>query len=144
LSAAQNWNGATETVTLLSDDCWTVKLTSFEAFVSPTVTEMEPLHLSVRLFSLVDVVIIFSPRRYNGRCFDFSASEFASLDFAIVEFFAAYSTRALLWSSETVWSTAFRVSTESHSGLASQPLRKIKKGKLKKTIGRLRKYGIEV
>jgi hypothetical protein len=63
LSAAQNWNGATETVTLLSDDCWTVKLTSFEAFVSPTVTEMEPLHLSVRLFSLVDVVIIFSPMK---------------------------------------------------------------------------------
>lgn len=112
--------------------------------MSPMVTEMEPLHLSVRLFPLVDVVIIFSPRRYNGRCSDFSASEFASLDFAIVEFFAAYSTRALLWSSETVWSTAFRVSTESHSGLASQPLRKIKKGKLKKTIGRLRKYGIEV
>lgn len=57
---AQNWNGATETVILPSDDCWTVKLTSFEAFVSPTVTDMELLHFSVRLFSLVDVVTIFS------------------------------------------------------------------------------------
>src|ERR1039457_3384836 len=36
---AQNWNGATETDILPSDDCWTVKLTSFEAFVSPTVTD---------------------------------------------------------------------------------------------------------
>jgi hypothetical protein len=141
---AQNWNGATETVILPSDDCWTVKLTSFEAFVSPMVTDMEPLHFSVRLLSLVDVVTIFSPRRYNGCCFDFSASVLASLDFAIVEVLAAYSTSALLWSSETVWSTAFRVSKESHSGLASQPLRKIRKGKLQKTIGRLRKYGIEV
>jgi len=141
---AQNWNGATETVILPSDDCWTVKLTSFEAFVSPMVTDMEPLHFSVRLLSLVDVVTIFSPRRYNGCCFDFSASELASLDFAIVEVLAAYSTSALLRSSETVWSTAFRVSKESHSGLASQPLRKIRKGKLQKTIGRLRKYGIEV
>jgi hypothetical protein len=42
---AQNWNGATETDILPSDDCWTVKLTSFEAIVSPTVTDMEPLHL---------------------------------------------------------------------------------------------------
>ena len=141
---AQNWNGATETVILPSDDCWTVKLTSFEAFVSPTVTDMEPLHFSVRLFSLVDIVTIFSSRRYNGCCFDFPASEVASLDFAIVEFLAAYSTSALLWSSETVLSTAFRVSKESHSGLTSQPLRKIRKGKLQKTIGRLRKYGIEV
>ena len=41
---AQNWNGATVTDILPSDDCWTVKLTSFEAFVSPTVTDMEPLH----------------------------------------------------------------------------------------------------
>src|ERR1035438_6555064 len=99
---AQNWNGATETDILPSDDCWTVKLTSFEAFVSPTVTDMEPLHFSVRLFSLVDVVTIFSPRTYNGCCFDFSASELASLDFAIVKFLTAYSTSALLWSSETV------------------------------------------
>jgi hypothetical protein len=67
-----------------------VKLISFEAFVSPTVTEMEPLHFSVRLSSLVDVVTIFSPRRYNGCCFDFSAAELASLVFAIVEFLAAY------------------------------------------------------
>ena len=141
---AQNWNGSTETVILPSDDCWTVKLTSFEALVSPTATDMEPLHFNVRLFSLVDVVTIFSPSVYNGCCFDFSASGLASLDFAIAQFLAAYSTSALLWSSETVWSTAFRVSKESHSGLASQPLRKIKKGKLQKTIGRLRKYGIEV
>ena len=142
-SNGQNWNGATETVILPSGGCWTVKLTSFEAFVSPTVAEMEPLHSNVRLSSLVDVVTIFSPKTYNGCCFDFSASEFASLDFAIFGFLAAYSTSALLWSSETVWSTAFRVSKESHSGLASQPLRKIRKGKLQKTIGRLRKYGIE-
>ena len=105
---------------------------------------MEPLHFSVRLFSLVDVVTIFSPRRYNGCCFDFSAAELASLDPAKSEFLAAYLTNALLWSSETVWSTAFRVSKESHSGLASQPLRKIRKGKLQKTIARLRKYGIKV
>jgi hypothetical protein len=84
---------------------------------------------------------MFSPRTYNGCCFDLSASELASLDFAMFGFLAAYSTSALLWSSETFWSTAFRVSKESHSGLASQPLRKIKKGKLQKTIGRLRKYG---
>ena len=88
--AAQNWNGATETDILPSDDCWTVKLISFEAFVSPTVTDMEPLHCSVHLSSLVDVVTILSPRRYNGCCFDFSASELASLDFAIAEFVAAY------------------------------------------------------
>jgi hypothetical protein len=50
----------------------------------------------------------------------------------------------LLWSFETLWSTAFRVSKESHSGLASQPLRKIRRGKLQKTIDRLRKCGIEV
>ena len=141
---AQNWNGATETLILPSGDCWTVKLISFEAFVSPTVADMEPLHFNVRLFSLVDVVAIFSPRAYNGCCFDSSACELASLDFAIFGFLAAYWTSALLWSSETVWSTAFRVSKESHTGLESQPLRKIRKGKPKKTIGRLRKYGIEI
>jgi hypothetical protein len=137
----QNWNGSTETAILPFGDCWTVKTTSFEAFVSPTVTDMEPLHLSVRLSSLVDVVTIFSPRRYNGCCLVFSASELASL--AVVEFLAAYLPSALLWSSETAWSTAFRVSKESHSGLASQPLRRIRTGKLQKTSGRLRKYGIE-
>jgi hypothetical protein len=57
---AQNWNGSTETVILPSDDCWTVKLTSFEAFVLPMVTDMEPLHFSVRLFSLVDVDYLFA------------------------------------------------------------------------------------
>ncbi len=31
----QNSNGSTETVILSFDDCWTVKLTSFEAFASP-------------------------------------------------------------------------------------------------------------
>jgi hypothetical protein len=132
VKGAQNWNGATETDILPSEDCWTVKLTSFEAFVSPTITEIEPLHFSVRLSPLVDVMTIFWPRRYNGRCFDFSASELASLDFAVVEFWAAYLPSALLWSSETIWSTAFRVSKESHSGLAPQPLRKIRKGKLQK------------
>ena len=98
--------------------------------MSPTVADMELLHFSVRLSLLVDVVTIFSPRTYDGCCFDFSASELASLDFAIVEFLAAYSTSAFLWSSETVLSTAFRVSKESHSGVASQPLRKRRKGKL--------------
>lgn len=141
---AQNWNGATETDILPSGACWTVKLTSFEAFVSPTVTEIAPVHFSVRLSSLADVVSIFSPRRYNGRSFDFSASELASLDFAIVEFLAAYLTSALLWSSATAWSTARRVSEESHSGFALQPPRKIRKGKLQKTIGRLREYRIKV
>jgi hypothetical protein len=141
---AQNWNGATETVILPSDNFWTVKLTSFEAFVSPTVADIEPLHFSVRLSALVDVVTIFSPRTYNGGCFDFSASELASVDLARFGFLAAYSTRALLWSSEIVWSTAFRVSEESHSGLASQPLRRMRKGKLQKNIGRLQKYGIEI
>jgi hypothetical protein len=68
---AQNWNGATETDILPPDDCWTVKLTSFEAFVSPTVADMEPLHFSVRLSALVDVVATFSPRTYCGCCFDF-------------------------------------------------------------------------
>ena len=140
VKGAQNWNGATETDILPSEDCWTVKLTSFEAFVSPTVTDMEPLHFSVRLSSLVDVVTIFWPRRYNG-C---TASELAPFDFAIVELFAAYLPSALLWSSETVWSTAFRASKESHSGLASQPPRRIRQGKLQRTIGRFRKYGIEV
>jgi hypothetical protein len=144
IKTAQNWNGATVTDILPSDDCWTVKLTSFEAFVSPTVTDMEPLHFSVRLSSLVDVVTIFSLRRYNGCCFDFSASELAPLDFAMLELFAAYLPSALLWSSETVWSTAFRASKESHSGLASQPPRRIRQGKLQRTIGRFRKYGIEV
>jgi hypothetical protein len=142
-----NWKGATETDTLPSDDRWTVKLTSFDAFVSPTATDMAPLHLSVRLSSLVDVVTIFSPRRYNGCCFDFSASALPSLavvEFAVVEFLAAYWPSALLWSSETAWSTAFRVSKESHSGLASQPPRRIRKGKLQKTIGRLQKCGIEI
>jgi hypothetical protein len=66
-----------------------------------------------------------------------------ALDFAVVEFLAANSTSAFLWSSETVWSTAFRVSEESHTGLASQPLRKIRIGTLQTKIGCLRKYGIE-
>ena len=55
--------------------------------MSPTVAEMAPLHFSVRLSSLVDVVTILSPRRYNGCCFDFSASELASLDFAHIRIF---------------------------------------------------------
>ena len=135
----QNWNGVTETDILPSDNCWTVKSISFEAFVSPTVTEIEPLHVSVRLSLFVDVVTIFSARRYNGCCLDFSLSELASLGFAVVELSAAYLPSALLWSSEIAWSTAFRVSKESHSGLASQPLRRIRKGKLQKTIGRVRK-----
>jgi hypothetical protein len=137
-SVPQNWNGSTETDSLLSDDRWMVKLTSFCAFVSPTVADMEPLHFSVRLSSLVDVVIIFSPRTYNG-C---SASEAASLDLARFELLAANLTKGLLWSSETFLSTAFRVSKESHSGLASQPTRKIRTTKLQKTTDRVRKFGI--
>jgi hypothetical protein len=100
--------------------------------VSPTVTDKEPLHLRVRLLLLVDVVTIFSPRTYNGFRLDFSASEPASL--AVVEFLAAYSPSTLLWSSETVRSTAFRVSKESHSGLALHPLRTIGKRKPKTTM----------
>jgi hypothetical protein len=134
---AQNWNGSTETAIFPSGDFWTVKSTSFDAFVSPTVTDNEPLHLSVRLSSVVDVVTIFSPRIYNGCCLEFSACELASL--AVVEFLAAYLPSALLWSSETAWSTAFRVSKESHSGLASQPPRRIRTGKLQKNSDRLRK-----
>jgi hypothetical protein len=94
-AGAQNWNGATDTVILPSDDCWTVKFTSFEAFVSPTVTDIEPLHFNVRLSALVEVVTIFSPRRYSGfvlsKFADFSASEVALLDFSLttVEFLAA-------------------------------------------------------
>jgi hypothetical protein len=48
IGGVQNWNGATDTVILPADDCWTVKFTSFEAFVSPTVTDIEPLHSNVR------------------------------------------------------------------------------------------------
>src|ERR1700684_3866528 len=107
------------------------------------VTDIEPLHFNVRLFSLVDVVAIFSARAYHGCCFELLASALASLDFAIVEFRTAYLISALLWSSATVLSTAFRVSKESHSGLASQPVRKIRKGKLQKNNGCLRIYGIE-
>jgi hypothetical protein len=134
----------TETDILPSDNCWTVKSISFEAFVSPTVTDIEPLHVSVRLSLLVDVVTIFSPRRYSGCCLAFSLSELASFRFAVVEFSAAYLPSTLLWSLETVLSTASRVSKESHSGFALQPLRKIRKEQLQKTIDRLGKYGIEV
>ena len=97
----QNRNGTTETDILPSGGFCTVKSISFEAFVSPTVTDMEPLHLSVRLSSLVEVVTILSPRRYNGRSFDFSASDFGAFDLAISEFWAAYLTSGLLWSSVT-------------------------------------------
>jgi len=82
----QNLNGVTETDSLSSDDRWTVKFTSLEAFVSPTVTEIAPLHVTVRLSLLVEVVTIFSPRRYSGftlsKFDDFSACE-------TVEFLAA-------------------------------------------------------
>src|SRR6516162_1072082 len=80
--APQNSNGATETDNLPSDFCWTVKFTSFEAFMSPTLTEIPPLHVSVRLSLLVEVVTIFSPRRYNG----FAFSNFAALDFSLATF----------------------------------------------------------
>ncbi len=43
--------------------CWMVKSISFEAFVSPTLTDIAPLHCSVRLSALTDVVTILSPRR---------------------------------------------------------------------------------
>ena len=43
-----------------------MKLISFEAFASPTVAEIAPLHVSVRLSLLVEVVTILSPSRYNG------------------------------------------------------------------------------
>jgi hypothetical protein len=82
-------------VILPSDDCWTVKFTSFEAFVSPMVTDIEPVHFNVRLSALAEVVTIFSPRRYSGfvlsKFADFSASEVALPDFPLttVEFLAA-------------------------------------------------------
>jgi hypothetical protein len=78
----QNWNGATETDTPPSDDCWAVKLTSFEAFVLPTVTDIKPLQVSVRLSALVEIVIIFSPRRYSG----FALSEFADFSTSLATF----------------------------------------------------------
>jgi hypothetical protein len=117
-----------------------VKSISFEAFASPTVTDIAPLHFSVRLSALVDVVTIFSPRRYRGCFFNFSLSELALFDFAVVEFSAANLPSGLLWSSEIDLSTASRVSKESHSGFALQPARTIRKGK---TIDRFRKYGID-
>jgi hypothetical protein len=52
-STAQNWKGSTETDILPSDDFWTEKTTSFEAFVPPAITDRDPLHFSVRLFSLL-------------------------------------------------------------------------------------------
>jgi hypothetical protein len=84
-----------------------------------TVTEIEPLHVSVRLSLLVDVVAILSPRTYSGCCLNFPLSELASLGFAVVEFSAAYLPSALSWSSEMVFSTAFRVSKVSQSGLTA-------------------------
>jgi hypothetical protein len=118
-----------------------VKFISFEAFVSATVADMDPLHFSVRLSALVDVVTIFWPRMYSGCC-DFSASGPAAPDLTASEFFAAYSASAFLWSSEMVWSTAFRVSEESHSGFASQPQRNNRTGKLQRPICGVREYGI--
>jgi hypothetical protein len=94
----QNWNGSTETEILPSGDCWTVKFTSFEALISPTAADIEPLHFNVRLSALDDVVTILSPRRYMG-CWpsDFSASVVGA-----VEFLAAKAASAFLWSSETI------------------------------------------
>jgi hypothetical protein len=102
---AQNWNGSTETE-ILPSDCWTVKFTSFEAFVSPTVADIEPLHLNVRLSALVEVVTIVSPRRYSGfsKFDDFSACEVGVLDFSLttLEFLAAKVASGFPWSSETI------------------------------------------
>jgi hypothetical protein len=53
---------------------------------------------------------------------------------------AAYSPSELLWLSETLLSTALRVSKESHSGLALQPLRRTRQGKLQTISG---KFGIK-
>jgi hypothetical protein len=47
----------------------------------------------------------------------------------------------LLWSFETALSKASRVSKESHSGFALQPLRKMRK---ENNISRLLKFGIDV
>ena len=107
--------------------------------MSATVADMEPLHFSVRLSALADVVTIFWPRMYSGCC-DFSASGPAEPDLTASEFFAAYSASAFLWSSEMVLSTAFRVSKESHSGFASQPPRKIRKVRLQRPICGVREY----
>ena len=112
---------------------WTVKSTSFEALISPTVTDRAPLHLRVCL--LVDVVASFSPRTYIGCRRE--ASAFLPASLAVVELFAANSPNAFLWSFSTAARTALRVSGESHSGLASQLQRRIKKGRAHKTGPRL-------
>ena len=62
----QNWNGSTETDNLPSVDCCMVKFTSLVALRSPTLTERAPLHFSVSLSLLVDVVTILWPSWYRA------------------------------------------------------------------------------
>ena len=50
----------------------------------------------------------------------------------------------MLPSPDTNWSTAIRVSMDSHSGVAMHPLKITRKGKLQKTSERLVKYCILV
>jgi hypothetical protein len=57
--SGSNWNGSTETDVLPSGGRWTVKLTSFDAFVLPTVTDIEPRHVSVRLSAGEDELTIY-------------------------------------------------------------------------------------
>jgi hypothetical protein len=108
--------------------------------VLPTVTDKAPLHLRVCLRSIVDVVTSFSPRTYIGCRRE--ASAFLPASLAVVELFAANSPNAFLWSFSTDARTALRVSGESHSGLASQPPRKIKTGKARKIGPRLREWSM--
>jgi hypothetical protein len=55
----QNSNGSTETEILPCADCCTVKVTSLVALMPPTAAEIPPLHFTVSLSLLVEVVTIF-------------------------------------------------------------------------------------
>jgi hypothetical protein len=65
------------------------------ALASPTVTDIEPLHDSVRLSRPVDSVTILLPSSYIG-FFDFAGSGLASLRSATVTLFSAYLASELL------------------------------------------------
>jgi hypothetical protein len=71
-----------------------VKLISFVAFVPLTVAEIAPLHCSVRLSSLIDVVTIFSPSVYRG--FSVSGFDLIASFAAAFGLPAAYSPSRLL------------------------------------------------
>lgn len=83
----------TETDIFLSGICWTVKSISLDAFVSAMAAEIDPLHVSVRLSLLVDVVTILSPRKYISRGFEFSLTELGSEGLFAVEFSSSISSK---------------------------------------------------